>query len=245
METIEQILKDIGLSEKETKVYLALLGLGEETASRISEIANLNRVTTYTLLKSLKEKGFCSIFDKNKVQYFKPIKPEEILGLIEEKKMKINSIIPLLKEKEKETQEKPEVSLFEGQKGISSMLNIILNDADTKKEAFGYGNLTISEKVIEYASINWRKTRIARGIKMRAVIDSLKGFEAKKDKKWQKLSQARINKELEKINAYVLITENLVGYYSFKGDIVGVLIKNKEIAEKEKFNFEMLWKSAR
>jgi len=244
MEETQQILQDLGLSEKEVKVYLSLLQLGEETASRISEVSDLNRITTYTLLKSLKEKGFCSVYDKNKVQYFKPVKPEDILSLIEEKRIKVNSIIPMLKAKERQIEEKPETSLFEGAKGIASMLSIILNDAEKKKEVFGYGNLTISEKVIEYASLNWRKARVEKGIKIKAVVDSLKDFEAKKDTKWQKLSQAKVNKDLAKINSYVLLTENLVGYYSLKNELTGVLIKNKEIAQKERFNFELLWKNS-
>jgi hypothetical protein len=34
----------------------------------------------------------------------------------------------------------------------------------------------------------------------------------------------------------------LVGYLTFKGELIGILIKNKEIAKKEKFNFDILWK---
>ncbi len=243
---IISILEDIGLSEKEVAVYLALLQLGEETASRISEIAKLNRITTYTLLKSLQEKGFCSVFEKNKVQYFKPLKPEHIMGLLEEKKDKIKTIVPLLKQKEKTVSEKPEVMLFEGKKGILSALNIIINDSKKNKEVLGYGNFTIADRLIEYESIYWRKTRIINKIKMKAVINTKKGTEVHKEiKDYGKFTQIKELKELEKTTSYSLISKNYVGIIAGEGELHGVLIKDKAIVEKEKFIFDLLWRQAK
>src|SRR3989344_6897857 len=242
---INEILEEVGLNKKEAIVYLSLLNLGESTASRVSEISDINRITTYVILKSLKEKGFCSVYDKNKIQYFKPIKPEQILGLLEEKKEKILAILPLLKKKENLIEDKPELSIFEGKKGITAMLDLILKDAENKKEVFAYGNITITEKLIEYQSLFWRKTRLEKGIKISAVLDSLENFEPKKEEKWRQLSHTRVLRDISKINSYVLITSNLVGYMSFKGELIGILIKNKDIAEKEKFNFDLLWEKAK
>jgi sugar-specific transcriptional regulator TrmB len=242
---INEILEEVGLNEKEARIYLALLNLGEATASRVSEISDINRITTYVILKALKEKGFCSVYDKNKIQYFKPIKPEQILGLLEEKKKKVSAILPLLKRKENLIQDKPELSIFEGKKGITSMLDLILKDAEKTKEVFAYGNLTITEKLIEYQSLFWRKTRLEKGIKISGVLDSIQDFEPRKEEKWKKLSHIKVLKEISKINSYVLITSNLVGYLSFKGELIGIVIRNKDIAEKEKFNFDLLWEKAK
>lgn len=239
-ENVNEILKELGLSEKEVKVYLALLELGEESASRVSEIANLNRVTTYTLLKSLQEKGFCSVFDKNNVQVFKPINPESIVGMLDERKRKVNSIMDELKERQNNVEEKSEVMLFEGKKGILAMLEMILDDADKEKEVFVYGNLTKGEKLIEYQSLHWRKKRLERGIRINAVVNSLKEFEPRKEKEWQKFSKWKENPKLNEIDLFVMITENLVSYITFKGELVSVLIRNKEIADKEMFNFNNL-----
>jgi len=245
MGQIKDILQDLGLSNKEAEVYLALLKLGEETASRISQIAQLNRITTYVLLKNLQEKGFCSVYDKNKVQYFKSIKPEQIIGLLEEKKHKVKAILPQLKQQEKAIEDKPEISLYEGKKGIASCMTALLNDSENKKEVFGYGNVSISEQVIRYQSLYWRKNRLLRKIKMKAVSDSFGDVEHRSPPQWKKLTEVRTNKELAKLSVYVIITENYVGYFMMKGEPYCTLIKSKELAEKERFNFEFLWKTAR
>jgi len=239
-EDIKEVLEEIGLSEKEIGVYLALLKLGEATASRVSEIADLNRVTSYVLLKSLGEKGFCSVYTKNNIQYFKPIKPEQIIGLLDSKKEKVKNIMPLLKEQEGAVSEKPEVSMFEGKKGIAAMLELMLKAGEKSKLVFAYGNLTIAEKIIEYESLYWRKTRLSKGIQMKAVVDSLKGFEPRKEKLWQKLSKWKENKELANIDVFVMMAGDLVSYTTFRGDVMAVVIKDKEIAEKEIFNFNQL-----
>lgn len=240
-ENIKEVLEEIGLSEKEVDVYLALLKLGEASASRVSEIANLNRVTSYVLLKSLSEKGFCSIYTKNNIQHFKPIKPEQIIGLLEGKKDKIKVIMPLLKEQEGAVSEKPEVSMFEGRKGVVTMLELMLKQAGNNKLVLAYGNLTIAEKIMEYEVLHWRKKRLSKEIQMNIVVDSIKEFEPKKEKLWQKLSKWKENKELANLEIFVMISGDLISYTTFKGDVMSIMIKNKEIAEKERFNFNNLW----
>lgn len=242
---LQEILEDFGLTEKEIKIYLALLNLGEETASRISEIANLNRITTYTLLKSLAEKGFCSSYDKNNVQYFKPTSPEKIIGLIEEKKKKFNLILPLLKQQQKNNVEKPEVAIFECKKGIASLMTIILDDAMKIKEVLGYGNVTAGETTIGHQSYYWRKSRLERKIKMKAVSDSLGDIEHRSPSEWKKLTEVRVNKDLIKNNTYTIIADNLLVIFVPSIEPIGILIKNKDVVLKEKFNFELLWNLSR
>jgi sugar-specific transcriptional regulator TrmB len=246
METeTSEILEDLGLSDKEIKVYFALLNLGEATASRISEIANLNRITTYTLLKSMTEKGFCSTYDKNKIQYFRPLKPENILGLLEEKKKKISLILPILKQQEKKVEEKPEVAIFEGKKGIAALMTLILDDAEKIKEVLGYGNVTAGEKGIGSQSYYWRKSRLERKIKMRAVSDSLGDIEHRSPPEWKKLTEVRTNKTLASNNTYTIIAENILGIFIPSEEPIAIMIKNRQVVEKEKFFFDLLWKAAK
>jgi len=54
METIEALRK-FGLSEKEAKVYLSLLGSGKVLASEIAKKTNIHRQLVYDLLERLIE----------------------------------------------------------------------------------------------------------------------------------------------------------------------------------------------
>ncbi|MBS3158284.1 hypothetical protein J4206_03275, partial [Candidatus Woesearchaeota archaeon] len=54
--TVEEQLREYGLSDKEAKVYLACLKAGVCTANKISILTDLRRSTTYDVLESLKSK---------------------------------------------------------------------------------------------------------------------------------------------------------------------------------------------
>jgi len=49
MNELEQQLQKIGLSDKEAKLYLALLSAGPVTAREVAHLAKINRSTTYAL----------------------------------------------------------------------------------------------------------------------------------------------------------------------------------------------------
>ena len=49
----EKQLKSLGFSEKEARVYLALLELGPSTTTEIARKSKINRTTGYDILESL------------------------------------------------------------------------------------------------------------------------------------------------------------------------------------------------
>jgi len=151
----------------------------------------------------------------------------------------------MLKQQELVSEEKPEVSLFQGKKGMAAIMTILLNDAEKKKEVLGYGNVSLSEKIIQYQSLYWRKTQLEKKIYMRAVSDSMGDIEHRSPPEWKKLTQVRTNNEFSKLNVYVIITENLVGEFILAGELFAVLKKNKDLADKERYNFEKMWKVAK
>lgn len=55
-----EILKEIGMTETEIKVYIALLEQGESLASKISLKAGVERAVTYHILEKLIKKGIVS-----------------------------------------------------------------------------------------------------------------------------------------------------------------------------------------
>ena len=89
---MEQILKELGLSQSEIRVYLALLELGDSTRSDIVNKSGIAGSKVYDILEKLKDKGLISIYDQNKVRHFKPINPKQILNYVEEKKDEENNL---------------------------------------------------------------------------------------------------------------------------------------------------------
>ena len=85
----KEILQELGLSEAEAKVYLALLETGSTLAGQIIKKTGLHRGTTYQILQRLKEKGLVSSIIKGKKQYFEPASPDRLMDVLKERQDKI------------------------------------------------------------------------------------------------------------------------------------------------------------
>ena len=77
-----EVLQRIGLTQGESKVYLALLKLGQTTTGPIVKRAGVTTSKSYKILARLEEKGLVSHVYKKKVKHFKAASPEKVLDLI-------------------------------------------------------------------------------------------------------------------------------------------------------------------
>ena len=125
---INEILKELGLSDKEIKIYLTLLKLGQSTVNLIAKKANLNRVTCYDVLKYLQEKGLVSYVIKSGVKYYESAEPRKLLGDLQEKQAKLKSILPELEALKQSVNEKPSIEVYEGVKGLKTIIEDILKE---------------------------------------------------------------------------------------------------------------------
>jgi len=112
---IKNALQQFGLTEKQTKIYLAVLELGSAQASVIASKANIPRATCYDVLESLREQGIVSRFTKKKTRYYSVEDPRKILRLAEEKTKNLQKVLPDLEALFFSGEsERPRVRFFQG-----------------------------------------------------------------------------------------------------------------------------------
>ncbi|HLC53517.1 MAG TPA: helix-turn-helix domain-containing protein [Candidatus Nanoarchaeia archaeon] len=240
---MEEILKDFGLSDNETTVYLALLKIGNSTANRVAEITGLKRSTTYDNLNLLASKGIVSTIIKGSTHYYEPADPDKLLYLLDEKRSRIQQIIPKLKNLKESIKEKTGVTYFEGKKGVLTVLNDIL---DQNKELWFYGSRKKASSVLEHYPDDFILKREQHQIFLRAVLaEEDRGHPFYKSRSIARLSDLRFSKELNSISSNVFIYGDRVAFMSSGQNPVGIIIVNSEILEQQKKIFEILWKTAK
>lgn len=74
---IASMLGRLGLSEYESRAYVALVALGSGTANDVAEIAQIPRTSAYKVMKSLEGKGFAHSKAGRPVS-FSPVDPSEV-----------------------------------------------------------------------------------------------------------------------------------------------------------------------
>ena len=112
------VLEELGLSNAEAKIYLALLGLGSSKTGDIIDRTKLQSSTVYHVLGSLVEKGLVSYVLKGKIKFYQAEDPNSFLLFLEEKKRKLNEILPELRRKERLSKQKQTAKVYEGLKGV-------------------------------------------------------------------------------------------------------------------------------
>ena len=126
-------LQDIGLSEKESRVYLAALELGNTTAEKLATQAKVNRSTTYVQLESLMKMGLMSTYEEGKKTYFAPESPTYLKRILDMKRAEIGarekelvSLMPELTHLFEGAGERPLVRFYMGKEGVSTLRDQIL-----------------------------------------------------------------------------------------------------------------------
>ena len=127
------ILKKIGLSDKEIKVYLSLLEYGAISVRGLAEVTSLNRGTVYDILKKLQDSGLISFYHQDTKQKFIAEDPDKLLPLVRAReeelktvKVKTAELIPELKSLQDTSGHKPVMKLYEGRQGVKYILADVL-----------------------------------------------------------------------------------------------------------------------
>ncbi len=137
-----EILKEIGFTEGETKVYMALIQLGESTIGPISNKAKVTPAKVYPILEKLKEKGLITYIIKSRTKIFQVLNPNRIIDYIEDKERKLQvqkdevknfipTIIPLQKSEAAQY-----ATVYESYAGIKTLYDEILDYLSKNNEHF-------------------------------------------------------------------------------------------------------------
>jgi sugar-specific transcriptional regulator TrmB len=238
---LEEDLKEFGLTDKEAKVYLALLKLGTALVQDVAKEAGTYRTYTYEILKSLKEKGIVSYVIKSGKQYFEAAEPGKMLSIMKEKENKLSSIMPELKGIYKSAAEKPKVELYEGKEGLKTILDDLVR---TKKEILVYSSTRKQQKLLQFYFPNFIRRRVKERIKTKVLTErSAETLElCRKDR--EELREMRFLPAGMEFPTATNIYGNKVAILSLEKEIVGVIIESKSIADTQRMVFNLLWKMA-
>lgn len=240
--TLQNVLTNVGLTDKESKVYLALLELGTSPASDIAERAKLNRVTTYDILECLIERKYVLKHIKERVTLFTAVEPDYIRMDIRKKYLDFKEILPELRRLHGSTYI-PRIRYYEGIEGVKK---VYADTLTAKTELLNYADSkSIREYWPDYDS-EYVDHRVRSRIYLRGIapMDDLgKKLVQDNEKKHREIRLVRAGAYAfsNEINIY----DDKVSIVSFgKKEVVGMIIESPEIANTQRAIFMMAWEFA-
>ncbi len=240
-------LQDIGLSEKESRVYLAALEIGRATADQLAKQAKIKRPTTYVQLESLMKMGLMSTYEEDKKTYFAPESPELLSRLLhkqkenlESKERDLASLLPDLLRQFEGAGERPVVRFFDGKDGIASMRESLLKLPAGTTLCWVYNHDSLAHVFDENERFEYAKRRAAKGIVLKSIYTKKAG-PLPADDIVPNTVRRFIAHEKMPITSDFYIFDNTVAIMALQKNIFGVMIESKEIAESMGVLFSLLW----
>jgi len=243
-------LIDFGLSEKEAKIYLALLELEIAPVQEVAKIAGINRSSAYVVLESLKKKGLASTSNEKKIQEYVATSPEALLQTADHlvKKQElikggISNIVPDLKAIYKGTKQKPKVRVFEGREGLINAMSLALNNKEKVIRAFSSGENIL--KILPDFITAWAHKRVDLDILLHGIYVDNQASRDLIQTLPKKVKIVYVSKKDHPSPVDMLIFDNTIGYLIVdKGEITTIVFENKEMSMAMKGIFDLAWKEA-
>ncbi len=227
-------LREAGLTENESKIYLALLDLGSALAGKISRKTGLHRRTVYDVTETLIQKGLVSYILENNRRVFTASNPNNLIKSLEEKKNMLSPLVDELSLKFGASKKKEQTNFYRGKNG----LKLVFESQLEHSEILVLGANREAYKSIHYYFKWFNERRKQKKVRMR-IITSDRTIQPKM------LAQTRYLPEKYSSPMVLNIYGNSVAMILWGARPFAIVVEQEEFALGYRKYFELMWKVAR
>ncbi len=202
---VTELLTQLGLTEKETLIYLAILQLGKATPSAISRKTKVNRTTVYSVAKELIKKGLITEDLGSMPSVLVALPPQNLREIvsrqereIKEKANIIDKLVPELFSFSQETQYSIPRIKFTTEEDLTEYMKkqrLVWDEAIKKYDntMWGFQDETFAEHYKGYIDWHWNNVMTSNDMKLRILANKTpieenlaqKGYERREIKYWK------------------------------------------------------------
>lgn len=169
-----ETLKELGLSPNEARIYEALLELGESSVTEIATHTNIHRRNVYDAVNRLVDKGIITPVIEGKESRYAPIEPGKFLEMIEEKRIKLEQILPEMQKLFAQKKTAEGVFVY---RGIEGFKNVLRDTLKAKEFLYTIGGkstwLDPYPYSLQYPFVeSWLKETKRKNIKLKILLDA-------------------------------------------------------------------------
>jgi len=248
---IDLKLKKLGLTDYESKTYLALLDIGEGTSGDIIKKADIHTGKIYEILESLKNKGLISEITRNNIKQYSATEPKRIFDYLEVKKKElekterdISAIMPLLLEKVKSASKKPvKIEIYTGFEGLKTAFSKEMSKYSKNTEVLIFGiqpKANYDKKITDFFAYTVYPERKRKGVLTKKIKD-ISTIGVKSSSSYPKQVRYLEYKSLTIVEVY----KEMVMIELYLENPIILLVESEEVAKSFKKQFEIFWEMAK
>ncbi len=238
---IETSLKQLGLNDKEAKVYFACLNLGQTTALGIAKTTFLKRPTIYTVLETLRQKGLVLPVPRAATTEFIAQDPQRLLQDLERRTKLMRGLLPTLRAIQPRGEGRPKITIYEGKE---EMEKVYFSIFDAKEIYFYATDMELLSKEFYFIVEQGDKIFRERKTRTKEIMNSSPTDVAYALTQRSAYRKIRITPPGICFTEDNAIWENNIWIASIRKPFFGVKIESPSIANTYRALFQMAWRNA-
>lgn len=239
-------LSALGVSSKETKIYLAGLKLGASLHKQLAEESGVKRSTLYLAIPNLIEKGLFVETIRGKRKYLVPQDIQPLLAKQKQCLLEIEKSIPAISFLLETKKNKPTIMFYEGMQGIKKIWSDHLKQKQAVLEFISIENIhpDLNKYIKQYYIIERARKKIP--LKMLVSGSTTAGIFKVKTNPYEYREVKTIDGKLFPIPLGMNIYGDTVSItlHREESEPIGLIIRSKEIAITMRSLFNFIWEKA-
>ena len=241
----------LGLEPGIADIYLALHTHGPQSISALSRNARIERTRIYRLIDKLLESNLIEVETHYKRGIIRAAPIANLNILITQREQELKSLQDELELIQKVlagnslSSPATRVQFYHGVEGVRQMQ---WNQIKSKTDSLSICHEPLNDALGKAFTLRWAEAVNQNGVHLRVIKSqhfhdiNKKWYEKHKLREIIPSHESRLAPKDFPIRSNMDIWENVVAYYNWKdGDIFGIEIYNKDIADAQRAFFEMLW----
>lgn len=245
------ILKNIGLTDGEIKIYEVLLEGGELSANEIIKRSGLKKGDCYNKIYDLSRRNFIEQLTKDKKKHFRLAHPNAIKDYIDNKmkemsttEREIDALLPSILSNYNLSYRKPGVKIFEGEE---SNEKILIDQLSSTEEIYSIVDPESIDKFLDQ-KINkkYAEERIKRKIVKKILVEDSPYNRERYSNQTNEFTLVRfISGKMPRFATSMLVYDNKLAFQTWDPSLmIGIIIQDKLIYSMQRALFEYIWAQA-
>ncbi|MBX9685307.1 MAG: hypothetical protein K2X27_01320 [Candidatus Obscuribacterales bacterium] len=239
---LQRLLSDLGLSDKESAVYLSALALGPSAVQKIALHAGIKRTTVYSVLESLKSKGMVSEqISGFKVKYAAS-PPASLRSLMINRLSILEEAMPELSALYNLPTGEGLIKHYEGLDAVKSLYEDVLAGVKPGQDYLVLTDLFRWQRLDAKFFGDFASRRDRKLVNLR-VLTVHSAHAAKRINSDVYIDRMRMLPVDMKITTNLVITPQCVVFHQLEPPVEAIMLNNRSVIHLHREMFELIWAS--
>ena len=237
--TLLTTLQNLGIQEKQAKVYLACLELGSATIQELAQKSKVKRTSIYNFLEEIKDLGLVTEVKEGKKFLLAAESPETVVKRAQQRVDEVKKSLPEILSIFNRPAKKPKVRFYQGLDGLKQVYS---DYAVPNQPIYGF---TDYEKMFEALPEDflWQagpEARVKNNCFFHCIAKDGKMGRMVQTKDKEHLRETRLVPNID-FETEINIYSNKVSLISFRKPYAAVIIEDEAIAKTLKSVWNLVW----